>query len=91
MATRFRPIHNGLAQIIWAQTKSVLGTVAQPAPLSPAGLFDHETDLIQTGFHFTLEEIHKAIMDLPRDKASGPNGLPNEFFHTFFLPALIKK
>lgn len=32
----------------------------------------------------TTKEVHRAVMPIPKNKASGPDGFPIEFFHKFW-------
>lgn len=59
--------------------KSVLGEQSEVANFDPTAIYAPNQDLNSLQDPFTEIEIERAICRLARHKASGPDGLPNEF------------
>lgn len=65
--------------------KALLGTQVQAKKFDPAALYrEEQPDLSQLQEPFTSLEIHNAVKQLANNKASGPDGLPHEFFKNFW-------
>lgn len=48
-------------------------------------LYPEQPNLAALQAPFTEEEVHKAVDLLAKNKASGPDGLPNEFLQVFLF------
>ncbi|KAJ4769324.1 RNA-directed DNA polymerase (reverse transcriptase)-related family protein [Rhynchospora pubera] len=59
--------------------KNLLGKSDPVFPCSLHLLYGHQPTILQLGDQFTSQEVHHAVMKLANNKASGPDGLPNEF------------
>ncbi|KAJ3688641.1 hypothetical protein LUZ61_017805 [Rhynchospora tenuis] len=59
--------------------QQLLGTDPKVIPFEPAALYPQPDMLLDLALPFHEDEIKKAVHSLANDKASGPDGLPNEF------------
>lgn len=74
-------------QILGAFTstmKNLLGTKQPILPFQPEALYPTNPNLEQLGTQFSLLEIELAVKQLANNKASGPDGLPNEFLKIYW-------
>lgn len=70
---------------IFADTmKGVLGTTNPVLPFDPKVLYRENPDLQSLQAPFSMEEIERSVMQLANNKASGPDGLPNEFLKIYW-------
>lgn len=58
---------------------AVLGTSATTMPFDAAALYPQNPDLTALDGPFNVLEVEAAVKQLANNKASGPDGLPNEF------------
>lgn len=63
--------------------KALLGSTSDTIPFEAANLYPLSLDLSQLAQPFTKEEVHTAIKSLASNRASGPDGLSNEFVKRF--------
>lgn len=64
--------------------KKQLGVSKQVVHFMPEALYQPMQALIQLQDPFTENEVQRAVNMLAGNKASGPDGLPNEFLRTFW-------
>ncbi|KAJ3690445.1 hypothetical protein LUZ61_019609 [Rhynchospora tenuis] len=64
--------------------KNLFGTVVNVSPCNLATLYEPNTDLAVLDVPFTECEVHHAVMRLSNNKASGPDGMPNEIFKLYW-------
>lgn len=69
--------------------QSTLGEATATLRLKPKSLYPEEIDLTQLGLPFLEEEVAKAVCQLAKNKASGPDGIPNKFLQEYW--PIIKK
>lgn len=64
--------------------KSLLGTSNQTLTFDPTALYRPDPSLLDLDRPFTIQEVEIAIKSLAKNKASGPDGIPNEFLQTYW-------
>lgn len=64
--------------------KEILEGSTQVPPFQAASLYPSPNQLEFLQLSFTLCEIHEAVTQLANGKASGPDGLPNEFLKIYW-------
>lgn len=64
--------------------RDILGTSSQVLSFDATALYDTNPTLDHLGVQFNLEEIELAVKQLANNKASGPDGLPNEFVKIYW-------
>lgn len=62
-----------------AHMTSILGTETPVQQFNPSSLYPNPNPLTNLQNYFSLQEIEEAMFNLAKNKASGPDGLPNEF------------
>lgn len=62
--------------------EGLLGVENSVLQFDPGKLYPHNPDLDQLQVPFTETEIEKAVQELAKNKASGPDGLPNELLQS---------
>ncbi|KAJ1685156.1 hypothetical protein LUZ63_016546 [Rhynchospora breviuscula] len=61
--------------------RNLLGSIPSTQDYNPSAIYsDDSISLFSLGLPFSEHEVKKAVMGLADNKASGPDGLPNEFF-----------
>lgn len=63
--------------------KAQLGTNTQTAPFEATRLYPTGPDLSGLAVDFIEEEVHSTIKGLATNRASGPDGLTNEFLQKY--------
>lgn len=64
--------------------KAILGTSTPVLDFCPQTLYPVNPCLQNLELPFTLEEVELAVMQLANNKASGPDGIPNEFLKIYW-------
>lgn len=64
--------------------KEVLGTSKQTMPFNPSAFYNPNPSLADLDLPFTAQEVESAVNQLAKNKASGPDGIPNEFLQTYW-------
>lgn len=73
-----------IRQVFARSMQGVLGTTSQVTPFDATALYQSHMDLNSLQQPFTMIEIQAAVHQLANNKASGPDGLPNEFLKTYW-------
>ncbi|XP_078173283.1 uncharacterized protein LOC144567103 [Carex rostrata] len=73
-----------IMEVFALSMQEVLGTSAQVIPFDASALYPTSLDLSPLEQQFTLSEIEAAVRQLANNKASGPDGLPNEFLKIYW-------
>lgn len=84
--------HNGqiisdpirIRDLFCAAMEGVLGTSTQVLQFDATALYNSNSNLDQLQQPFSLQEIQQAVFQLANGKASGPDGLPNEFLKMYW-------
>lgn len=63
--------------------RSTLGVSLPVSNFTPQALYTSNLDLSHLAEPVTDLEIEKAVQGLAKNKASGPDGIPSEFLHTY--------
>ncbi|KAJ4789773.1 RNA-directed DNA polymerase (reverse transcriptase)-related family protein [Rhynchospora pubera] len=71
------PIH--ILQAFTDFYKNLLGKSVPAFPCNLQALYGQQPSYLQLEEPFTPHEVHRAVLTLAKNKASGPDGLPNEF------------
>ncbi|XP_078152344.1 uncharacterized protein LOC144547541 [Carex rostrata] len=61
-----------------------LGTSLPTLEFNPSDLYNQNMDLWSLDDPFTQAEVECAVKDLAKNKASGPDGIPNEFLQIYW-------
>lgn len=64
--------------------KNLLGTKHSVLPFRAEALYPTNPNLEQLGSPFTINEIELVVKQLVNNKASGPDGIPNEFLKVYW-------
>lgn len=64
--------------------QGLLGTEAPVQEFDPTKLYPTSEHIAGIQSDFSLQEIEAAVAQLAKNKASGPDGLPNEFAQTYW-------
>lgn len=74
----------GIKEIFANSMQDVLGTSSQVLPFNAAAIYEPNPILHNLQDNFTMEEIENAVKQLANNKASGLDGLPNEFLKIYW-------
>lgn len=78
----------GIIHLFYQSMKDILGQSSTVLPLDARALYPHNSsdpDLNFLANPFTEVEIEGAVFQLAKNKASGPDGLPNEFIQKYWV------
>lgn len=75
---------NLIREIFTTSMRSTLGTNSVVLNFHPEVLYPQNPCLLNLQVIFTCEEIDVAVRQLANNKASGPDGLPNEFIKVYW-------
>lgn len=73
-----------ITEAFFLSLKEHLGTSNLVRPFNPSALYQPKSDLGCLQNSFTMEEVKISVRQLAKNKASGPDGLPNEFFQLYW-------
>lgn len=73
-----------IKQILTNSLKNVLGTTVQVTPFDAAAIYPTNSDLTNLQQPITLAKLELAMHQLANNKASRPDGLPNEFINLYW-------
>lgn len=73
-----------IQQAFLSQLQQLLGTQHETLMFDPPALYSQSNDLLNLDDPFTLEEVETAINKLAKNKASRPDGIPNEFLKIYW-------
>lgn len=66
------------------QLKNLLGTRHDTSPFDPTALYSPSLSVADLDAPFTMREVESAVRSLAKNKASGPDGIPNEFLQSYW-------
>lgn len=73
-----------IQRLFFDHMKEIMGATAEAKDFNPRELYPTEMELSHLVEPFTEEEVHGAVKQLASNKASGPDGIPNEFIKEFW-------
>lgn len=73
-----------IAKIFLEHMRGLLGVQSRVLQFQPQNLYPNHNNLLQLAEPFHEEEVKLAVKGLAKGKASGPDGLPNEFIQTYW-------
>lgn len=73
-----------IKQVFSDHLKAVLGTEGTTLGFDPTRLYPDQQDLSYLQNPFSEGEVERAVRQLAKNKASGPDGLPNEFAQIYW-------
>lgn len=74
----------GVKMIFFEQIRSLLGSSNPVKNFNPTAMYENDQSLCSLDDPFSEPEVEVAVRQLAKNKASGPDGIPNEFLKVYW-------